>query len=176
MSISGKELIKGTDLKHVMGVICEVEFSQLYEGQPLFHDVLKHMYDNDFRFCLLFNSQMMNVRRNIKSKGFLVVGEALFFKDPTKLINSLPDMDIVERTQTVVQIFKLCAIVSCFDQMDYTVDILERLQKQVSLKGIGYTKKLLDVYKEVTDYEEKVRESQKQFKEYTKWMKERKKE
>ena len=167
-------IIKGTNLKHVMGVMVEVEFSQLYEGQPLFFDVHKHMHDNDFRFCLLFNSQLMSVRKYIQSKGFTVVGEALFFKDPTKLINELPNMDIDERTKTVIQILKLCAIVACYDQLDHTMNILEQLG--ISLEELekdtdSFLGTLLRIQKEITRHEQQIKEKFKEIHEYRKWQK-----
>lgn len=157
-------IIKGTDLSLVMAVMCEVEYTQLYEGQPLIFDVHKYMHDNDFRFCLLYNPQMMNVRPYVIGTGFMTVGEAFFLKDPTNLINKLKDMPIDERTKTVVQLLKLSAISSCYNQNDYTMNVLEELHKVISIEKIereckdSYLGILLNIFHKIRKYEKILKE------------------
>lgn len=57
----------------------EVEFMQMYDGQPLFHDVMKFMHDNGFE--LLYLNRVFGQRNQVfrgQSRGQLIFGDALF--------------------------------------------------------------------------------------------------
>ncbi|GFO64351.1 FkbM family methyltransferase [Geomonas paludis] len=57
----------------------EVEFLEMYQGQPLFHDVLKFMHDQGFD--LLYLNRVMGQRISVfdgVSRGQLIFGDALF--------------------------------------------------------------------------------------------------
>ena len=152
IDVQGAELdvLNGTDLSDVMGVVCEAEFSQLYEGQPLFFDISKKMHDEGFRFCSIFNPQRMNVNSYPKSFGFLTVGEALFFKEPEKIFDKLETMSIAERTKKVIQLLKLVSIATCFNQTDFAMDILRRLKKLIPIEKTAeeseYVQILLEIF------------------------------
>lgn len=131
------DIINGTDLSGVAGIICETEFVPLYENQPLFYDIHKKLHESGFRFCLLFNPQFMKVSKYPDSFGFMTVAETFFLKDPTDLLNNLENMPIEERTKAVIQLLKLSAISICFNQTDLAMQILFKLEKLISLEKLA---------------------------------------
>jgi FkbM family methyltransferase len=72
--MSSQPIIDNTCLIEV-----EVEFTEIYHGQPLFHDVMKFMTENGFE--LLYINRVFDHRRKIfsgKSRGQITWGDALF--------------------------------------------------------------------------------------------------
>ena len=64
----------------------EVEFLEMYEGQPLFHDVLKFMSERGFE--LLYLNRVFGQRDPVfegKSRGQLIFGDALFGRREDRL-------------------------------------------------------------------------------------------
>ena len=119
------DILKGTDLSSIMAIICEVEFSQLYEGQALIQDILKKMKEEGFRLCALYNLQYFPTKpypKPLRGYGFLTVAEALFLKDINRPIALLEE-------DAISKMLKLAAISVCFDQRDYAIDILHLLEK-----------------------------------------------
>ena len=57
----------------------EVEFMEMYSGQPLFHDISSFLYDRDFQ--LLYLNRVFKARRvpNIgRTRGQMIFGDALY--------------------------------------------------------------------------------------------------
>lgn len=126
IDVQGMELdvINGVqeNLKDIQGLVCEVEFSQLYEGQPLFPEIFSKMTENGFRFCAFYNIQYFpahNFARQVRGYGYLTVAEALFLREPV-----FKDLD----EEKIIKLFKLCAIAICFNQKDMAHYILEVLR------------------------------------------------
>lgn len=74
----------------------EVEFLERYEGQPLFHDVLKFM--NEKGFDLLYLNRVFGQRGQIykgASRGQLIFGDALFGRREDRL-NGLSNVSLVK--------------------------------------------------------------------------------
>lgn len=74
----------------------EVEFLEMYEGQPLFHDVLKFMAGKGFD--LLYLNRVFGQRSKIfkgESRGQLIFGDALFGRREDHL-GHLSDISIVK--------------------------------------------------------------------------------
>jgi len=72
--VGSKSIISNASLIEI-----EVEFTEVYQGQPLFHDVMKFMIDNGFE--LLYLNRVFDHRRKVfsgKSRGQLTWGDALF--------------------------------------------------------------------------------------------------
>lgn len=65
-------------LAHASLVEVEVEFTEIYEGQPLFHDVSKYMYEHGFD--LLYLNRVFQNRKNYngEARGQVIFGDALF--------------------------------------------------------------------------------------------------
>lgn len=155
------DIINGASImlkSSVVGIVCEVEFAELYAGQPLFCDTQDRLRKDNFRLCQIYNHQYFNTApyvNELQGKGFHIVGEALFFKDPGTLIddNKLDELPTETLTQNVAQCLKLAAISVVFDQLDFALGIIRSLQEKkfISLEeladrtDIGYIKLLRDL-------------------------------
>jgi len=90
LDIQGSELgvLKGAKgiLKEVLGVETEVEFLELYSGQPLFGQVNEYLRRLDFEFIDFVNLRRWE-RNSFSGLGQLTFGDALFLKSPETVIN-----------------------------------------------------------------------------------------
>ncbi|MFA5276572.1 MAG: FkbM family methyltransferase [Candidatus Omnitrophota bacterium] len=145
---------------NIMGVLCEVEFSEIYENQPLFCDIEGRLRKDNFRFCQIYNSQYWNTYpfpEGLMGEGFNIVGEALFLKNPDKMIDygnisRIPTDALIKFT---AQCLKLAAVAVVFDQLDFGLKIIKALQnhKLISLDSLAekcnvrYIKLLRDLVK-----------------------------
>ncbi|MDP7201878.1 MAG: FkbM family methyltransferase [Dehalococcoidia bacterium] len=121
-------------LSSVAGVVCEVMFTELYAGQPLFSDIQAHLRKHDFRFCEFLFLQEYNTAPypfELQGKGFLTVAEALFLKDGTALLDDVRRPEEIQRA--VAQSLKLAAIAAAFDQLDYALGIVRSIQAKYPL-------------------------------------------
>jgi FkbM family methyltransferase len=132
-----------------IGIVCEVEFAELYSGQPLFCDIQDRLRKDDFRFCDIYRTQYHNnfpYSKELQGNGFFTVGEALFLKQPSFLSDNKKE---------VIRCIKLAAVAVAFDQLDYALKILRSLyeRKLVSLDELAkntqcnYIKLLRDLMK-----------------------------
>lgn len=125
-----------------LGVLCEVEFSELYDGQPLFCDTQNCLRKNQFRLCEIYSHQYLNtapLRPELLGKGFLTVGEALFLKDVQVWSDEVSGNSIFSSIEDAVKALKLAAIAVAFDQLDYALGICKYLERKklVSLERIA---------------------------------------
>jgi FkbM family methyltransferase len=110
----------------VLGVISEVEFSEIYENQGLFQDQSKYLDEKNFRLVELYNKQYW-YEGLASGEGFLTVAEALFLRkleidrslDPS-FINS-PD-----------RLLKLALISMKFGRTGYSFRCMDLLHKSNS--------------------------------------------
>lgn len=111
-------------LPKIFGIHLEVEFLQLYEGQPLFGDIDQFLNKNGF--------QLMDLRRaywkrkdyyDYIGKGQLIFGDALYFKGIDAVMEALKKED---RADARTKIYKcmLCCLV--FKMFDYAVLLANR--------------------------------------------------
>ncbi|GEM_PF-3035425 len=151
-----------TLLSSAVGVICEVEFAELYSGQALFCDTQDHLRRHGFRFCDFLTRQDFNTAPypvELQGKGFFTVSEALFFKNVSELIGDSPTQS--GANQRVVRCLKLAAIAVVFDQFDYALGVLRTLQgkyllsldKLASRTNIKYIKLLRDLVRSADEIE-----------------------
>jgi len=124
--------------EHVLGLEIEVEFTELYQNQPLFSDVDNFVRKQGFE---LFDIQMVNWKRKLgknyhKKRGQLVFGNVLYLrkcKDILRIIDSIPD--ILEKKSKALKIIAISCIYGYFD---YAKEVL------VTVAGI-FDKAELDV-------------------------------
>ena len=141
----------------ITGVLCEVEFAELYDGQPIFCDTQNFLRRDHFRLCEIYSHQYLNTAplpQEIQGKGFLTVGEALFLREGEVWIGG-KNADSIPKTpiQNIIQTLKLAAIAVAFDQLDYALGLCRRLEekKLVSLdrladqSNVKYVKLLRDL-------------------------------
>jgi FkbM family methyltransferase len=128
LDIQGAELnvVKGASqiLESVLGLITEVEFTEIYSGQPLFSDIDISLRKNGFS---LFDFAMLNHdhRRDIplfsqKHPGALIWTDAFYFRD-------LMRSDLSPHLKTPDRLLKLACLADLMEFPDYALEILEYL-------------------------------------------------
>ena len=129
------EIIEGMDknISSVVGVLCEVEFSQLYEGQKLFADIDIKLREKGFRFSTMYNPQIFNhmhYPKCQKDRGFLTVAEVLYLRSSEPLFDELKqDISEEEKKKIVIQLIKLAGLSLMFEQFSFSYDIIDKLEK-----------------------------------------------
>ncbi len=129
------EIIEGIDknISSVIGVLCEVEFSQLYEGQKLFADIDIKLREKGFRLSTMYNPQLfqhMYHRKCQKGRGFLTVAEMLYLRTPESLFDKLEqDISKKEEKKIVIQLIKLAGLSLMFEHFNFSYDIINKLEK-----------------------------------------------
>jgi FkbM family methyltransferase len=110
-----------------LGIITEVEFTELYTGQPLFGDIDVYLRQQGFTLFDLSN-QHRDIRRVLltseKHRGVLVWSDAFYFRD---LINQNVSN---QHLQTPEKILKLACIADVLSFPDYTLELLIYLTLQ----------------------------------------------
>ncbi|OKH55463.1 hypothetical protein NIES2101_03485 [Calothrix sp. HK-06] len=132
LDVQGAELsvLKGASSimeRSTLGIITEVEFTELYTGQPLFGDIDVYLRQQGFTLFDL-SSQHRDIRRSLlaseKHQGVLVWSDAFYFRD---LIGANSSNTVL---QTPEKIFKLACIADVLSFPDYTLELLIYLTLQ----------------------------------------------
>ncbi|MEP0751943.1 FkbM family methyltransferase [Trichocoleus sp. Lan] len=116
------EILKRSNL----AVQVEVEFSHLYDKQPLFADVDTYLRTKGFTLFDLATSYRTRARSPIRStvrSGQLLWADAFYFRD---LIRE----DITTPLKTPEQVLKLACIADIMNFPDYALELLEHLTLQ----------------------------------------------
>jgi FkbM family methyltransferase len=106
-------------LKTVFAVQIEVEFSHLYEGQPLFADVDTYLRKQEFTLFDLATSYRIRSRSPIASRirpGQLLWADAFYFRDLLQKSENDPQ-----------KLLKLACIADILSFPDYALEIMEYL-------------------------------------------------
>lgn len=110
--------------KSVLGVQIEVEFSEIYKGQPLFADVDSFMRQQNFTLLDICPTHIPKERGSISSQfhaGQLLWGEAFYMRDPF-------ESDIASKhLQEPENFLKLACIADILAFPDYAIELLEHL-------------------------------------------------
>jgi hypothetical protein len=108
LDIQGGELsaLKGADgiLDNVLGVEVEVEFSKLYNDQPLFGSIYDFLTERDFEFVDFVNLCRWE-RKSLLGLGQLVFGDALFLKSPEKILLEKLSEEKIKRYLAILYIY-----------------------------------------------------------------------
>jgi FkbM family methyltransferase len=115
-------------LQTVLAAQVEVEFSHLYQGQPLFADVDTFMRAKDFTLFELTHSTCMRVRSPIQTNtrpGQLLWGDAYYFCDLIQEADS--QAASFTHRKTPEQILKLACLADVLEFADYAFELLEYL-------------------------------------------------
>jgi FkbM family methyltransferase len=108
----------------IVGLKVEVEFLDVYKGQPLFADVDTYIRGNGF--------QLMDLRRaywkrrdytNFVGKGQLVFGDALYLRTPEAFVASLKDVDARYAESKTIKFVAACMV---YGIRDYAVFLLSQ--------------------------------------------------
>jgi FkbM family methyltransferase len=109
--------------RSVLGVQIEVEFSPLYNEQPLFRDIDQYLDKYGFSLFDLLLTRRTRARSPIRSQlreGQLLWGDAIYFRD---LMSGKDFLDI----KTPEQILKLACLADVLQFPDYSLELLEYL-------------------------------------------------
>lgn len=109
--------------EHVLCVVSEVEFFEIYAGQGLFSDQMVLLSDSGFRLMDILNTQYWHPAA-ASGEGFLTVGEAVFFR----LLENILEGEN-EHLKTFHKLVKLAGVVSTFSRLSYCIKIFTHLEK-----------------------------------------------
>ncbi|MBD1842989.1 FkbM family methyltransferase [Cyanobacteria bacterium FACHB-63] len=105
----------------VLAIQAEVEFSPLYENQPLFADVDAFLRRQGFTLFDVSKAQIARSPiRSINRPGQLLWGDAIYLRDP--FAENTP-----EQFKTPDQIFKLACIADALQFTDFALELLKTL-------------------------------------------------
>lgn len=134
----------------IVALVCETDFSEIYEGQPLFGQISNRLHQDGYRVCQIYNQQHWNsgpYTPDFRGKGFLTVGETLFLWEPAAFLKS-SSVDL----PTLCRVLKLALVSVVMDQLDHAINVLMHLHRLgVNLKqihettGVGYMGLLSDL-------------------------------
>jgi FkbM family methyltransferase len=109
-------------MKNVLLIETEVEFTEIYKGQYLFHDVMKFMYENGFELLNLNRVYHNRDSYHGESKGQIIWGDALFGKREDKL-----------HTFSEVQIAKYIILLINYGHLDFAHYLCQNFPKAYNL-------------------------------------------
>lgn len=108
--------------KHATGIICEVEFREIYKNQVLFGDLSKLAHELGFNFIRFFDR---GTRQNLyragigwRGDGLMMLCDALFLKDLDRLE--------AENADPQAALLKLAFLALNYNQVEYALDALVR--------------------------------------------------
>ncbi len=107
----------------LLGIITEVEFRELYEGQPLFADQDVLLRKNDFEFIGLISYEHW-YSHYIIGRGELRVGEAMFLRDYNYFINKYSN----DMEKMFICISKLAVISLCMKYTSHAYGIIYHMK------------------------------------------------
>jgi FkbM family methyltransferase len=111
--------------RSVLGIQIEVEFAELYKGQPLFADIDSFLKSQNFTLLDIIPTHLPRARGLITShrhSGQLLWGEAFYLRDP--FISEVND----NLFQFPENILKLACIADILEFPDYAIELLEHLR------------------------------------------------
>ena len=146
------EIMEGLEnnFDSVLGVITEVEFTQLYEGQKLFADQSNFLMKKGFRLSTMYNPQLFNhmyYPKCQKGRGFLTIAEVLFLREPEPMFDRLKqDISEEEKKKIVVQLIKLAGSSLFFEHFDFSYDIINKLEEMKLISIDELSEKSNNIY------------------------------
>lgn len=115
----------GQTLKHVLGLICEVEFLPLYKGQKLFGEIHADLSQRDFDFIDFVHIGRLRpavTPIGLRGSGQIYFGDALFLRRPQSL------MSITDSHLRMVQLKKLAFIAVVYTQLELALECFKLLE------------------------------------------------
>lgn len=119
----------------LMGVVTEVEFRELYDGQKLFTDQYELLKEYQFRLFDLLNTEYW-FSGPIAGKGAIVVAEALFLRDFQYFVGKYQ-----EPTALLMNLLKLAIISLLFERKSYAFEILEYIMNNFNEEWHSFVRK-----------------------------------
>ena len=111
----------------IFGVEVEVEFVEMYKGQPLFHDVDRYLKDQGLH---LFDIQKYYWKRTsgknfYKKKGQVIFGNALYLKTIDRVQQMLQEYDDQNKKAKILKAFSICFL---YGYYDYAAELFGRFR------------------------------------------------
>jgi len=132
LDIQGAELeaLNGAEitLRECLGVELEIEFSEIYKGQPLFGEISTFLSNLGFEFYDFLNLCRWE-RDSLSGLGQLVFGDALFLKTPEHLLQQGP---------TIRKLSSYLAILVLYNRYDLIAYIEENLPNSQKVNYINF--------------------------------------
>ncbi len=115
----------------VLAVDVEVEFSPLYEGQPLFADVDRLLRSYDLQLVDLVPKRWPYAAGDALhlSRGVVVWGDALYFPTFSRTIQALTHLQAHARA---ARLARACLVAVCYGLPDYAVALLDHARSEIS--------------------------------------------
>lgn len=137
----------------LLGVVSEVEFRELYEGQKLFMDQYTLLKKHQFSLFELYNSEYWH-SGPILGKGALMVAEALFLRDFQYFVGKYK-----EPAPLLSNLSKLATVAYCFDRSSYAFEIVEYIMNNwqhewdifIKQSESRYLHDLMELYRNVKE-------------------------
>ena len=143
LDIQGSELnaLKGAanSLSSVLGIEAEVEFSELYNKQPLFGSVSEFLKKHDFEFIDFVNLRRWE-RNSFNGLGQLVFGDGLFLKSPEWVIEQKFSGPEIRKYLCILYLYNR------FDLIERIFDEQPNLNKALQKFSKSYKKKKNTLY------------------------------
>lgn len=108
----------------ILGLKVEVEFLEMYKGQPLFAEVDAYLRGHGFQLIDLRRAYWKrNDHTNFVGKGQLVFGDALYFKKTGTYFSSLKNADACYAQNKTIKFAAACLV---YGMRDYAVFLLNQ--------------------------------------------------
>ncbi len=129
------KILKGAGrfLDNALGVVTEVEFSEVYHHQPLFDDQMTLLGPKGFRLVNLLNMQVWHPIPRMRGMGFLTVSEAIFVKyfhafasGEDRPLRGYVDIT----TAPTTTLLKMCIIAMGFRMISYALKIAQYVKAE----------------------------------------------
>jgi len=98
-------------IKEILGMEIEVEFTEIYESQPLFGDVVRFATSNGFEFIDFINCTRWE-RQAHNGYGQLIFGDALFLKSPEVFMKCRPSIEKISSYMGILLLYKRYDLIS----------------------------------------------------------------
>ena len=144
--------------KSVMALKVEVEFTRIYENQPLFSDVDLYLREKGFMLFDLANQKRNHRRRSPvgsqKHPGQLSWADAFYFRDLIQQPDKTALMTTPER------LLKLACIADILDFPDYAAELLEYITREYGEnRNYNFANQIIEVLAQYPELVEKGLES-----------------
>jgi FkbM family methyltransferase len=152
----------------LVGVITEVEFSELYEAQKLFTDQYSLLRKHQFNLFELYNPEYWYSGPMV-GKGALMVGEALFLRNFQYFVRKYKDPDLL-----LLNLSRLAIVSHCFGRSSYAFEILAYIMDNwqhewgifINQKDSKYLHDLMEFYRKT----ERLKHQQEEVPNYMEFM------
>ena len=118
-------------LEHVVGIEVEVEFCQLYKGQPLFGGVCSFLEKHGFSLVDFLRLVRWNRKDYEADRGQLVFADALFLKPPETILSEVKEKYEQHPEKVGSKLMRYVSICLIYEKIDYALFTCENCPKDL---------------------------------------------